>query len=266
MRARIVLAFLLLLSPLSPGRSSAQAQAIQPKEKLGAPVRDQLRQKMNENLLVLMCGSLGAPYIQLGHDISVVVNDGDNLRILPVVSDGALTNVRDVLYLRGVDLGITTVQILNALRTSGEFGSNLDRQITYIAPLSVDTLHILARPGIERLEDLRGKKVSFNSKGSGTARFTPLVFKTLGIDVLQTTMAQDDAAQAMRNGELDATACSCPMPLPAFPTVKPEWGFKFLDVPYVPAFEQDYVPAPTRIIQIWSPRSTRSRPSPPARS
>jgi len=243
MRARIVLAFLLLLSPLSPGLSSAQAQAIQPKEKLGAPIREQLRQKMNENLLVLMCGSLGAPYIQLGHDISVVVNDGDNLRILPVVSDGALTNVRDVLYLRGVDLGITTVQILNALRTSGEFGSNLDRQITYIAPLSVDTLHILARPGIERLEDLRGKKVSFNSKGSGTARFTPLVFKTLGIDVLETTMAQGDAIQAMRNGELDATACSCPMPLPAFPTVKPEWGFKFLDVPYLPAFEQDYVPA-----------------------
>src|SRR5215467_14606564 len=243
MRARIVLAFLLLLSPLSPGLSSAQAQAIQPKEKLGAPVREQLRQKMNENLLVLMCGSLGAPYIQLGHDISVVVNDGDNLRILPVVSDGALTNVRDVLFLKGVDLGITTVQILNALRSSNEFGANLDRQITYIAPLSVDTLHILARPGIERLEDLRGKKVSFNSKGSGTARFTPLVFKTLGIDVLETTMAQGDAIQAMRNGELDATACSCPMPLPAFPTVKPEWGFKFLDVPYVPAFEQDYVPA-----------------------
>jgi TRAP-type uncharacterized transport system substrate-binding protein len=186
---------------------------------------------------------LGAPYIQLGHDISVVVNDGDNLRILPVVSDGALTNVRDVLYLRGVDLGITTVQILNTLRTSNEFGPNLDRQITYIAPLSVDTLHILARPGIERIEDLKGKKVSFNSKGSGTARFTPLVFKALGIDVQETTMAQGDAIQAMRNGELDATACSCPMPLPAFPAVKPEWGFKFLGVPYVPAFEQDYVPA-----------------------
>src|SRR5262245_55233540 len=241
MRGRIVLAFLLLVSGLSPSPSSAQTQASQPKDKLGN--REQLRQKMNENLLVLMCGSLGAPYIQLGHDISVVVNDGDNLRILPVVSDGALSNVGDVLYLKGVDLGITTVQILNTLRSSNEFGTSLDRQITYGAPLSVDTLHILARPGIERIEDLKGKKVSFNSKGSGTARFTPLVFKALGIDVQETTMAQGDAIQAMRNGELDATACSCPMPLPAYPSVKPEWGFKFLDVPYIPAFEQDYVPA-----------------------
>jgi uncharacterized protein len=243
MRGRIVLAFLFVVGALWLNPDSAQAQAPQQKDRFSVPTREQMRQKMNENLLVLMCGSLGAPYIQLGHDISVVVNDGDSLRILPVVSDGALTNVRDVLYLRGVDLGITTVQILNTLKTSNEFGPNLDRQITYIAPLSVDTLHILARPGIERIEDLKGKKVSFNSKGSGTARFTPLVFKALGIDVEETTMAQGDAIQAMRNGELDATACSCPMPLPAFPGVKPEWGFKFLDVPYVPAFEQDYVPA-----------------------
>jgi TRAP-type uncharacterized transport system substrate-binding protein len=190
-----------------------------------------------------MCGSLGAPYIQLGHDISVVVNDGDNLRVLPVVSDGALTNVRDVLFLKGVDLGITTVQILNDLRKSGEDGPNLDRYITYVAPLSVDTLHILARPGINSIEDLKGKRVSFNSKGSGTARFTPQVFKELGINVEATTMPQGDAIQAMRDGQLDATACSCPMPLPAFPNVRPEWGFKFLDVPYLPAFEQDYVPA-----------------------
>src|SRR5262245_65784366 len=125
MRARIVLAFLLLLSPLSPGLSSAQAQAIQPKEKLGAPIREQLRQKMNENLLVLMCGSLGAPYIQLGHDISVVVKEGDNLRMLPVVSDGALTNVRDVVFLKGMDVGISTVAVRVLLGTMKAIRTNL---------------------------------------------------------------------------------------------------------------------------------------------
>jgi uncharacterized protein len=240
MRVHIVLAFLLPLSPLAAGALEAQtAQG----ERTAVTARELMRQKMNDNLFILMCGSLGAPYIQLGSDIAIVVNDADNLRVLPVVSDGALTNVRDVLFLKGVDLGITTVQILNDLRKSGEDGPNIDRYISYVAPLSVDTLHILARPGINTIEDLKGKKVSFNSKGSGTARFTPLVFKELGINVEETTMPQGDAIQAMRDGQLDATACSCPMPLPAFPNVKPEWGFKFLDVPYVPAFEQDYVPA-----------------------
>jgi len=146
-------------------------------EDLRNQVREKMRQKINENLLVLVCGSLGAPYIQLGHDISVVVNNGDELRVLPVVSDGAFTNVRDVLYLKGVDLGITTVQTLNALKASGEYGPNIDRLLTYVAPLSVDTLHILARPGINTIFDLKGKKVNFNSKGSGTARFTPQAFE-----------------------------------------------------------------------------------------
>ena len=229
MRIRVLLAFLILMTTL--GAASTEM------------VRDSLRQKMNENSLILVCGSLGAPYIQLGHDISVVVNQGDALRVLPVVSDGAFTNVRDVLYLKGVDLGVTTVQVLNALKTSGEYGPNIDRLLTYIAPLSVDTLHVLARPGINSIYDLKGKKVSFNSKGSGTARFTPEVFKALGIPAQEVTMAQGDAIQAMRDGTLDATTCSCPMPLPAYPEVKPEWGFKFLDVPYGPQFERDYFPA-----------------------
>jgi TRAP transporter TAXI family solute receptor len=243
MRVPFFLAFLLALNQLFVGPCSAQASKSPVKATTAAASREQQRLKMNENLLILMCGQLGAPYIQLGHDISVVVNDGNNLRVLPVVSDGALTNVRDILFLKGVDLGITTVQIINALRSSGEVGPNLDRQIAYIAPLSVDTLHVLARPGINSMQDLKGKRVSFNSKGSGTARFSPAVFKALGIEVTGTTMAQGDAIQAMRNGELDATVCSCPKPLPAFPDVKPEWGFKFLEVPYLPEFEQDYVPA-----------------------
>jgi TRAP-type uncharacterized transport system substrate-binding protein len=231
MQAASSLVFILMANVVT--FTTAGAQVAQPK-------REILRQ-MNENALVLMCGTLGAPYIQLGQDIAVVVNDGDNLRVLPVVSDGAFTNVRDVLYLKGVDLGITTVQIINELRSSGEYGTNIDKVLTYISPLSVDTLNILAGPGINTIWDLRGKRVSFNSKGSGTARFTPQVFRALGIPVAETTMTQGDAIEAIRRGELAATACSCPVP-PAFLVVKPEWGFKFLEVPYVPEFERDYVP------------------------
>jgi uncharacterized protein len=36
-----------------------------------------------------------------------VLNDGDNLRILPIVSYGAASNLDDLLYLRGVDAAVT---------------------------------------------------------------------------------------------------------------------------------------------------------------
>jgi TRAP transporter TAXI family solute receptor len=235
-----LVALLALSSALCAGLGSAQTV-----HKGGgkAPfTREVERSKANQNLLVLMGGGLGGPYLQLAHDIAVAVNDGDSLRVLPVASDGAFTNVRDIVLLKGVDLAITTVQILNALKASGEYG-NIEQQVAYIAPLSVDTFHVLARPEINSIQDLQGKKVSFNTKGSGTARFGPTVLKALGVTVAEATMAQGDALQAMRSGELDATLCSCPLPVPPFGSLQPGSGFKFLDVPYIPALEQDYVPA-----------------------
>jgi uncharacterized protein len=241
-----LLAFILALSPLSVAPSGAQSV---PPQKGSQPakaksfVREIERQKVNENVLMLLGAQLGGPYIQLAQDIAIAVNDGDNLRVLPVASDGSVTNVRDILLLRGADLGITTVQVLNDLKASGEYGSALERQIAYIAVLAVDTFHVLARPGINSIQGLKGKKVSFNIKGSGTWRFGPQVFKKLGIDVTETNMAQGDAVEALRKGELDASVCSCPLPVPAFPTAKSDWGLKFLEVPYAPALEQDYLPA-----------------------
>ena len=238
---RVLIAALLMLSnALCVGLASAQTAA-----KGGTKAsfaREAERHKANENLLVLMGGGLGGPYLQLAHDIAVAVNDGDKLRVLPVASDGAFTNVRDIVLLKGVDLGITTVQTLNALKVSGEYG-NIENQIAYIAPLSVDTFHVLARPEISSIKDLQGKTVSFNTKGSGTARFGPMVLKAVGVTVTETTMAQGDALQAMRSGEIHATACSCPLPVLPFASAQPGTGFKFLEVPYIAALEQDYVPA-----------------------
>ena len=109
--------------------------------------------------------------------------------------------------------------------------------------LSVDAFHVLARSGIDSIGDLKGKRVAFNTRGSGTQRFGPAVFKQLGIDVKEAHMLQGDALEAMRKGDIEATVCSCALPVPAYPAVNPEWGFKLLEVPYVPALEQDYVPA-----------------------
>lgn len=205
--------------------------------------REAYRESINENVLFLMGGQLGAAYIQLAHDISVVVNDGLNLRVLPVVGGAGVQNVHDVVFLRGIDLALTNVATLNALRKSKELGANLDRQVAYIAPLFPEEMQIVAKGNIGSLEDLRGKRVSFNNKGSATALFAPKVFAALGIEVQPLFMSQPDAIQKMRSGEIDATVCACPKPVPAYISLKSEDGFKFLDVPYAKALEEDYVPA-----------------------
>jgi uncharacterized protein len=93
---------------------------------------------------------------------------------------------------------------------------------------------------------LNGKKVNFNNKGSATAQFVPKIFKTLGVNVQEFYMSQGDALAKLRSGEIDATVCSCPAPVPAYAAVKPESGLRFVEVPYDKSIQPSYLPATLR--------------------
>src|SRR5262252_2109191 len=206
------------------------------------PSHDQLKQRVNENVVFLMGGQPGATFNQLANDISVVVSDEKNLRVLSVEGGAAVQNVEDVLYLRNIDMALTTQEAMNYLKATGELGPHLEQQLTYIATLFPNPLQILAREGAKSITDLKGKKVNFNNKGSATAQFVPAIFKTLGVAVQEFYMAQGDALEKLRTGEIDATICSCPTPVPAFANVKPESGLRFVTVPYEDKLQASYLP------------------------
>jgi uncharacterized protein len=231
----------LSLSLLALALSMSSSDCAQSETRLS---REQIRQRVNDNVMFLMGGQPGATFSQLAHDISVVVDDGNNLRVLPVVGGAAVQNVEDVVFLRSIDMALTTQEALNHLKATGELGPNLDQQLTYIATLFPNPLQILARSGAKTIQDLRGKKVNFNNKGSATAQFVPTIFKTLGVNVQQELfLPQGDALEKLRSGEIDATICSCPTPVPAFVNVKPEWGLRFVAVPYEKPIQATYMPA-----------------------
>ncbi|HEY7297828.1 MAG TPA: TAXI family TRAP transporter solute-binding subunit [Xanthobacteraceae bacterium] len=205
------------------------------------PSRDQIKQKVNDNVVFLMGGLPGATFNELANDIAVVVSD-DKLRVLSVEGGAAVQNVKDVLYLRNIDMALTTLEAMNYLKTSGELGSNVEQRLAYIAPLFPNPLQILARGGAKSIRDLNGTRVNFNNKGSATAQFAPNVFKTLGVNVQEFYMPQGDALEKIRRGELDATVCSCPGTVPAFKNVKPDSGLQFVSVPYEKALQATYLP------------------------
>jgi TRAP-type uncharacterized transport system substrate-binding protein len=105
-----------------------------------------------------MGGQPGATFSQLAHDISVVVDDPNNLRVLPVVGGAAVQNVEDVLFLRSIDIALTTQEAMNHLKATRELGPNLEQQVTYIATLFPNPLQILARSGANSIKDLSGKR------------------------------------------------------------------------------------------------------------
>jgi uncharacterized protein len=206
--------------------------------------RQQNKQRVNENVLFLMGGQPGATFNQIANDISVVLGSGNNnVRVLSVDGGAAVQNVEDVLFLRNIDMALTTQEAMNYLKGNSELGPNLEQKLAYIVSLFPNPLQILARSGAKSIKDLSGKKVSFNNKGSATAQFVPKIFQALGIEVQEFYMPQADALEKLKSGELDATICSCPTPVPAFASVRPEWGLQFVSVPYEKSIQENYLPA-----------------------
>jgi uncharacterized protein len=159
--------------------------------------------------------------------------------VLPVAGGGGKMNLRDVLLARGLDVGITRLDVLNDVKASGEYAPKLDRRVAYIAALSVDMLQLLARPEITSLKDLHGKKVNILPKGS----IVPIVLKRVGVEIEEVNLSLVDAIDKMRTGEIYATACVCSVPIPAYLGVSSDLGFKLVEVPYIEALEASYLPA-----------------------
>ncbi|WP_375786369.1 TAXI family TRAP transporter solute-binding subunit [Bradyrhizobium sp. Pha-3] len=181
----------------------------------------------------------GAP-IRLAAEMARVVDDGDNLHVLPVVTRGPVENLNSLLYLRGIDAAIINSDALEEYKSQVP---DIQRRITYVLNLFPSELHIFVRPEIQSLSDLAGKKVNFNSQGTAAAYSGPLIFSRLGIEVQKTFIPHQIALEQMRKGEMAAVVFITSKPVDAFVKGRFESGFKFLPVPYDSKFEDYYLPA-----------------------
>jgi TRAP transporter TAXI family solute receptor len=214
-----------------------------------APVPDKpelgsLGAKINANTIAIVSGNINAAWLTLAYDLSAVLDDGNDFRVLPVIGKGGAQNVRDVRYLKGIDLGITVTSVLGKFRRSGELGDISDK-IDYITKLSDDEMHVLVRAdsGITALDQLNGKKVNFSDMGSATEVSAGDVFERLGIKPIEVNMGQADAYEKMKTGEIAATIQFGAKPAPAVAKLKASDGIRLLAVPYDQRLQQDYLPA-----------------------
>ncbi len=182
------------------GSSMAYAQV--PGEAKRAPrLEDQWKERLNANTVTIIAGSPEDTYLDITHDLAVVLND-ENLRILPMVGMGGAQNIRDVLYLKGVDIGITSSQMLRYFASTGELSTALDQRLNYITRLYPEEMHVVAGRNIKKLEDLNGKKVNFSDPGSSTQISARDVFGLLSVSVEEVNMSQADALAAVKKGEI----------------------------------------------------------------
>jgi TRAP-type uncharacterized transport system substrate-binding protein len=220
-----------LVAPVPPGRAPTAAASGEAFKVARA----------NDWTVSIAGGLLEGTFIRLAAELAKALDDGDNLRILPIVSHGAVENVEDMLYLRGIDIAITYSDVLYQYKKTGQI-KNIDQRISYISELYVGELHVFARPEIKTLADLEGKKVGFNTQGAGPTVTGPILFERLGIHVEPVYINNSIAIEQMKSGEIAAILHTVGKPNDLFTRLPPMPGFHFIPVDYNSKFADYYVP------------------------
>ena len=170
----------------------------------GAQSADVLRNRANQGTVTIISGGVDGTYIRIASDLSAVLDKSGQLRILPIIGKGSVQNITDLLYLKGIDMGIVQSDVLSFIRKEN-LHPNIAQRIRYITKLYNEEVHILAGRDIGQLSDLAGKKVNVDVAGSGTAMTAATLFDTLGLSIEATNFDQALALEKVRDGELAAT-------------------------------------------------------------
>jgi TRAP-type uncharacterized transport system substrate-binding protein len=216
----------------------ATAQAI-PKSIQQGGTEEAIKERKNAWTVGIAGGLIDGTYMRFADELAKVLDDGDNLRILPMVSYGAASNLDDLLYLRGVDLAVTQSDVFEYFRTERKT-PNLQNRVHYILRLPIAELHILAKADIRSVEDLRGRRVNFGPAGSGSSLTGTIVFQRLGVQVDQVLIDQQSALQKLLSGEVEALVRVVGKPVDFFTRIPPSSGLHLVPIPYTKTFADYY--------------------------
>ncbi|MGI2032000.1 TAXI family TRAP transporter solute-binding subunit [Rhizobium panacihumi] len=167
----------------------------------------------------IMASMEGGSQTMIARDIAELGNKC-GLPLNVVDSHGSLENFFGVRNRHNTQFGIVDSDILNYL--SAYRGSNDDvRQaiqgMRIMLPLYDAEVHVVARAGINSLQDLRGKRLGVGQK-DGTAYLTSqLILDILRIQVAERVAGSaDEMIELLRQGEIDALLKVGNAPMPMF--------------------------------------------------
>lgn len=199
------------------------------------------RDALNANTVTVITAPIGGPMSIMGSDMAAVLDDGDKLRVLPILGKGSVQNLIDIIRLKNIDMGFVTSDALEFVKTEYNI-PDIAQRVRYIAPLFHNAVHIVAREEIKTLQDLNGKRIfAERSIGLPAAR---IVFRRMGIEAdIDSQTDPDGGLQKLLDGERDAWIASVSKNAPVIKNIKNEGGkFHLLQIPYARPLQDIYLP------------------------
>jgi TRAP transporter TAXI family solute receptor len=195
------------------------------------------KRRANATVVTLLASSLTETDARFAEDISNEINafGPDGVRVMPILGNGGQQNLEDLLLLTGVDMAIVGEAHLEELKSSNpDLYGKIHNVVRYIAKLYDAELHILARAPLTKLDELRGKRVSFNLRNSQAHIVGKHLFQMAGLDCEIAYYDNHEALAAMKEGKLDAHLMVSGAPQPFLASLDAGAGINL-----VPVTEQD---------------------------
>jgi TRAP transporter TAXI family solute receptor len=200
------------------------------------------KQALNANTVTLITGTIGGTYVQIGADLASVLDDGNKLRVLPIVGRGSVQSVADILFLQGVDIGIVRADTLDYLERKG-FAKDIKKQFTYVTKLYNEEMQIIAPKSVNSLKDLEGKTVSVDLPNGSTFVTVLTVADRLGMKANWVYIEQRIAMEKLKKGEVDAVIVVGGKPYKSVSNFNNDGRFHLVKVDYDKPLQGDYLPA-----------------------
>ncbi len=200
------------------------------------------KQALNANTVTLISGTIGGTYVQFGADLASVLDDGNKLRVLPIVGRGSVQSVADILFLQGVDLGIVRADTLDYLERKG-FAKDIKKQFTYVTKLYNEEMQVIAPKSVHSLRDLEGKTVSVDLPNGSTFVTVLTVADRIGMKANWVYIEQRIAMEKLKAGEVDAVIVVGGKPYKSVSNFSNDGRFHLVNVDYEKPLQGDYLPA-----------------------
>ncbi len=153
----------------------------------------------------LITGAKTGTYIQIGEDISKLVNE-EGIEFSVHESNGSLENIAAVFERDDIQLGLVQSDVLGYLQESQN--RKLERvaqKIAMMFPLYNEEVHLIAKKEISQFQDLNHRVVAVGSMGSGTNLTSELLFEVSNIWPQKKYLLKDEEAlQWLEEGKIDA--------------------------------------------------------------
>ena len=188
-------------------------------------LRHQMRDEMNRGLVGIVSEGTDET-IDLALALAAQT-EHERVRLLPIAGTGATQNAEDVMLTRGIDFGIVQTDVLDEIKRKPPFPS-VEKYLQYITKFYDRQVQILAGPDVQSIDDLKGKKVNFGLRDSGTYTTATAIFKALGIEPDATNVPPPLALEKLRRGDISALVYVGTKPSRIFQDIRPEENLHFL--------------------------------------